>query len=334
MRRRSTIGFTLIELLVVIAIVAILVLMLLPAVNAAREAARRISCVNNIRQIGLAVLGFESAQRRFPPSRHSVGGWSAQAMLLPYLEEDVLASDLDYNQPYSQVTTFRGEKLSSYRVPTYLCPSETQDRVRMGADGQPEHYPLNYGVNLGVWMVWDPATGRGGKGVFYPDSWLTAHSIRDGLSKTICMAEVKAYTPYERNAGIAGELAIPDAAEALPPGGEQKFGPPREKNTGHTEWVDGRSHQAGFTATFRPNTQVRLPRAGGRDIDWTNQQEGKSDHVRTYAAVTARSHHPGVVHVVLMDGATRAISDEIDLQVWRTAATRRGRDGNLDGLGP
>jgi hypothetical protein len=112
----------------------------------------------------------------------------------------------------------------------------------------------------------------------------------------------------------------------LPAGGEQKFGPPREKNTGHTEWVDGRSHQVGFTATFPPNAKVSPARAAGRDMDWTNQQEGKSDQIRTYAAVTARSHHPGVIHVVMMDGATQAISDDIDLAVWRAAVTRRGRE--------
>ena len=317
-------GFTLIELLVVIAIVAVLVLLLLPAVNAAREAARRISCANNIRQVGLAVQNYESAHLRYPPSRHNRGGWSAQAMLLPFLEEGVLADEIDWDLPYDKVLTRAGQRISAYRVNTYLCPSEPQDIVRRGSEGQPEHYPLNYAVNLGVWLVWDPAVRKGGDGVFYPDSWLATRAIRDGLSKTICLAEVKAYTPYERNAAVAGAVPLPGSPDDLPAGGEQKFGPPREKNTGHTEWVDGRAHQAGFTAAFTPNARVTPRRAADRDIDWTNQQEGKSDRVRTYAAVTARSHHPGVVNVVMMDGATRAISDDIDLQVWRAAVTRRG----------
>jgi hypothetical protein len=245
---------------------------------------------------------------------------------LPYLEEDVLAADIDFNQPYGQVRTRGGQRISAYRVNPYLCPSEPQDMSRLGAEGEPEHYPLNYGVNLGIWFVWDPAEQKGGDGVFFPDSWLSAKTIRDGLSKTICMAEVKAFTPYERNAAVAGELPLPATAEDLPGGGEQKSGPPREKNTGHTEWVDGRSHQIGFTATFPPNAEISPARAGGRDIDWTNQQEGKSDQIRTYAAITARSHHPGVVNVVMMDGATQAISDDVDLAVWRAAVTRRGRE--------
>jgi hypothetical protein len=110
------------------------------------------------------------------------------------------------------------------------------------------------------------------------------------------------------------------------PAGEGKYGPAREQNTGHTEWVDGRAHQIGFTTTFRPNADVRPERVGERSIDWTNMQEGKSGTVRTYAAVTARSHHPGIVNVAMMDGATRAISDDVDLQVWQAASTRKGSE--------
>ncbi len=317
-------GFTLIELLVVIAIIAILVLLLLPAVNAAREAARRASCLNNLRQVALATLNFESARQVFPPSRAGRGGWSAQALLLPYLEEDTLARDVDVDRPYSQVTTLGGQLLSAYRVHPYLCPSEPNDVTRMHAE-QAVHYPLNYAVNLGTWFVWDPARQRGGPGAFFPESWLKSRDFRDGLSKTLCLAEVKAYTPYERNAGVTSEMVIPGAAAELP-AGDAKYGPSRGDNTGHTEWVDGRSHQIGFTTTFVPNADVRPERVGNRSIDWTNMQEGKSDSVRTYAAVTARSHHPGIVHVALMDGATRAISDDVDLQVWRAASTRKGRE--------
>jgi prepilin-type N-terminal cleavage/methylation domain-containing protein len=318
-------GFTLVELLVVIAIIAILVLLLLPAINAAREAARRASCANNIRQLAIAMQNFESARQAFPPSRAGAGGWSAQALLLPYLEENTLARDMDLDQPYSAVLTASGVPLAAYRVNPYLCPSETND-VQRYENELPINYPINYGVNLGTWFVWDPEKRKGGPGAFFPESWLQTRDFRDGLSKTLCVAEVNAYTPYERNAGVAGELPLPTDPSELPGGGQAKYGPALGDNTGHTEWVDGRGHQTGFTTTFAPNARVNPDRVGPRSIDWTNMQEGKSDSVRTYAAVTARSHHPGVVNVAMMDGATRAISDDIDLQVWQAASTRKGRE--------
>jgi hypothetical protein len=112
----------------------------------------------------------------------------------------------------------------------------------------------------------------------------------------------------------------------LPSGGEAKYGPDLADNTGHTEWVDGRSHQIGFTTTFTPNRVVTPSRAKPYSIDWNNMQEGKSDRIVTYAAVTARSHHAGIVNVSTMDGATRAITDDIDLLIWRALSTRKGRE--------
>ena len=98
-------------------------------------------------------------------------------------------------------------------------------------------------------------------------------------------------------------------------------------DSGHTEWVDGRSHQTGVTTVFGPNTEV-LCNVGGveYDVDWTNQQEGLSATVATYAAVTARSHHPGVVNALLMDGSVRAFSETIDRQLWQELSTRNGNE--------
>src|SRR5690606_3152787 len=124
-------------------------------------------------------------------------------------------------------------------------------------------------------------------GAFYPNSRLQVRDIRDGMSKTMCLAEVKGYTPYERNAGSSGEIALPNSPDDLPAGGEMKWGEMVSANTGHTAWVDGRAHQTGFTTVFAPNSDVSPQRAGGRDLDWTNMQEGKSPSIRTYAAVTS-----------------------------------------------
>ncbi|MCA9166798.1 MAG: DUF1559 domain-containing protein, partial [Planctomycetales bacterium] len=209
------------------------------------------------------------------------------------------------------------------RINPYLCPSEVNDRPRIEND-VPSNYPLNYAVNMGTWKVWDPARRRGGPGAFFPESKLKTNSFRDGLSKTMSFAEVKAFTGYERNAGLTDELPIPVTAADLPAGGQGKYGRQYFENTGHTEWVDGRAHQSGFTTTFTPNATTAPDRTDGISIDWTNMQEGKSDSVVTYAAVTARSYHPGVVNVSMMDGATRTVSDSIDINLWRAASTRKG----------
>ncbi len=328
-------GFTLVELLVVIAIIGILIGLLLPAVQAAREAARRMACTNNLRQVSLAMHHYHDARKQFPPSflwsgvaGDPSGNWSAQARILPYLEEAALESNIDYDLSYNSVH-LGGDpnqpKISSLRISIYLCPSEPEDRERL-KNGLPEHYPLNYGVNEGVWLVFDPVNRRGGEGAFHPNVGMTTKKLRDGLSKTLMMAEVKAYTPYYRNAGSAtGELPI-DPSALCGMGGDFKNPYPKDPS-GHTEWVDGRVHQTGFTATFAPNTRV-LCTEGDRtyDVDWTNQQEGKSTSTVTYAAVTARSHHRGVVNVALMDGSVHTISDDISLPIWQALATRDGKE--------
>jgi hypothetical protein len=159
-------------------------------------------------------------------------------------------------------------------------------------------------------------------GAFAPLTPLCSAAFTDGLSKTLCAVEVLSYTPYVRNAALPGELPMPVDPTAFPSGGQKKFDPP----TGHTEWVDGRAHQTGVTTTFPPNSVVSPAVADGLDIDWTNQQEGKSSTVRTYAAVTARSHHVGIVNAVRMDGSAAQIADDVERRVWQANSTRNGRE--------
>jgi prepilin-type N-terminal cleavage/methylation domain-containing protein/prepilin-type processing-associated H-X9-DG protein len=322
-------GFTLIELLVVMIIIGVLIGLLLPAVQKAREAARRTACSNNLKQIGLALANFEAATRHYPASWRAtvpdtdgnVSGWSAQAQLLPYLEQVSLHKKINFNLSYDQaadIETADGtvSKLSAMRVSTYLCPSETRDEVRI-SDGEPAHYPLNYAVNLGVWFVYDPATGASGKGVFSPSSRAKASDVTDGMSYTICAAEVKGWQPYFRNAALPDDPGMPLSVDVAALGGDFK------KNSGHTEWVDGRAHQTGFTTTFLPNTEVSYQQDGVTyDVDWTNQQEGKSVTAPTFAAVTARSYHGGGVNTVMMDGSVRWFGDDSNLGVWRAYSTK------------
>lgn len=330
---RSRLAFTLVELLVVIAIIGILIGMLLPAVQQVREAARRISCGNNIRQMSLATLNYESAHMKFPASWvGSVGttdGWSAQAKILPFLEQANLASKIDFNLSYNDSAFDNvnlggtvGVRLASARVEMYQCPSEINSRPRFGSGGEAIHYPLNYVANAGDWFVYDPNGGQIGNGAFGVNRGVRIAQISDGTSNTLMYGEVKAYTPYFRNAGIAGDVPMPgDAATVIGLGGDFKT------NSGHTEWVDGRSHQTSFTSTFAPNSKIIYRDSATDqtyDVDWTNQQEGRSTTARTYAAVTTRSFHPGGVNVAKVDGSVEFESDGIDLVTWQAMSTRNG----------
>lgn len=326
-------GFTLVELLVVIAIVGILVGMLLPAVQSVREAARRITCGNHLRQLALATLHHESAHGVLPTSwlapvdfyeaSSSVDGWSVQAQILPFLEQDLLNSKIDFARGYGDQDPLNvGSELrplAAMRIPVLLCPDELRDEARLQG-GEAIHYPLNYAANLGDWLVFDPVTRQAGQGALTVIRSNSLGTLTDGTSQTLLFSEVKAYTPYLRNAAIEGAVPRPLQPEQIAAlGGDFK------SSSGHTEWVDGRVHQTGFTATFPPNT--RVPYFVGDqafDIDWTNQQEGKSRSIATYAAVTSRSYHPGGVNTVNADGSVHFITNRIDPTAWQALATRNG----------
>jgi prepilin-type N-terminal cleavage/methylation domain-containing protein len=317
-------GFTLIELLVVIAIIAILIALLLPAVQQAREAARRTQCKNNLKQIGLALHNYLDAFTRFPPvsvlpADRTSEPWSAQARLLPYIEQTSLHNLVDWGAS----TEFTANPIvCRTRVPIYLCPSDVNDRARPTA--VLVHYPLCYSFNEGTWFIYDPVSGQIGDGAFHPNRAMKPAEIRDGLSNTLGASENKAFQPNlwdTMNPNMLG-VAPPNSPADLAP----YFGGTFDSN-GHTEWVEGDVHECGFTTTFPPNTVVPYTTGGvTHDIDLTSMRDGESLTVPTYAAVTSRSYHVGSVNVLLMDGSGRAVGNNIDRNVWRSLGTRAGNE--------
>ena len=337
-RRRPRHGFTLVELLVVIAIIGVLVALLLPAVQAAREAARRSACTNNLRQVGLALHNFESARKAFPPSikwSGTVGdksnSVSAYVRLLPYVEEDNLGvfytptSNEDQKLP-------DGRPIQSIRIPLFVCPTETNDVGKFNADGTPNAYPGTYALNLGTWMVFDPTLKTSPPGAFFMNSQLRAGQFTDGLSKTLAAAEVKAWQGYYAGATTAPATPPSSPADICGLGGTVKFGSNLTDNKAHTEWGDGKCNQTGFTTTFAPNTLVPCSANGATsDVDFVGVSEGSSLTALSYAAITARSYHADMVNVVMMDGSVQAISNSIDLTLWRNLSTRAGGE-TIDAL--
>ncbi|MEZ6035324.1 MAG: DUF1559 domain-containing protein [Planctomycetaceae bacterium] len=329
-------GFTLIELLVVIAIIAVLVSLLLPAVQAAREAARRTQCKNNLKQIGLALHNYLSAQSVFPPSYcigESTGGtWSIHARILPFMEQANAYAIADLSVGYNVVPNSTSG-ITQMKVPPYVCPDEINAVERVGVPPAATHFPTTYAFNAGGWQFFTAGASfadgvQPGFGAFGPNSKFSDRDFTDGLSNTLGFSEVKAYTP--NGGGVDPVNATPPTSLDLTSLVTGTVSP-----NGHTEWVDGKIHETGFTTAFAPNSKTIIVAASGStpavegDVISRKERNSAGLSKTSFAAVTARSYHVGTVNALLMDGSVRSVSENIDLNTWRNLGQRA--DGNVVG---
>ena len=328
-RRRA---FTLIELLVVIAMIAILIALLLPAVQQAREAARRTQCKNNLKQIGLALHNYLDTHSVFPPSycvgATTGGTWSIHARILPFMDQASAFASADLSLGYG-VAPNSTIGITQMHVPGYTCPSEIKAVARVATPPAATHFPSTYAFNGGTWNYFVAKTTyadgvMAGDGAFAPNSGFSPRDFTDGMSNSLCFSEVKAYTPNGGGVAISAGTVPPTSLDLT------SYITGTISLNGHTEWVDGKIHETGFTTTFAPNAKTIIAAASGSNPAVEGNLISFKERTAagllnpTFAAVSARSFHTGIVQTLLMDGSARSVSDNIDLRVWRNVSSRSG----------
>ena len=313
-RFRQNNGFTLVELLVVIAIIGILVTLLLPAVQAAREAARRTQCMNNIKQLGLALHNYHNAQGSFPPSAHfdPADGLPDAAtthyvnwviIVLPFLEEQALYDLFDLSQPISHAVNRdpRGVTLS-----VMLCPTDhgrTMRKFNRAAEGD-NWARGNYGANgsLGGYStIWSGAAGPKAprwlsdwtRGVMGANVAVRINDITDGTTKTMLLGELRV--------GLA----------EMDRRGVWAMGGPGSSSL----WMHGSDDGAGPNSCLEGSDNIiaclEIEAVVGRD-SMTRDCMGCCNSCPTSNQATTRSQHNDGVYICLADGSVRFLSDFVE----------------------
>ena len=317
--RSRYLGFTLIELLVVIAIIAVLIALLLPAVQQAREAARRTQCKNNLKQIGLALHNYLATATMFPPAKifdqnaSQCQGWiygnslSWRVMLLPYADQAPLYNGINFNE-WLECRTANPSTIQPLRnkvMPALYCPSDPTDILQNGNAGT--NYPGF--VSAGTNAPNPPAQGScGGSGLAYHGDNSGALSykgrrvaqISDGTSNTVMVGEVF------RGVSFFNLCANSDLTS-------QRC----------RYWIEESGYCGADTSRVPNSAGTRL--AGGQtardEVDWNDENTGGQSGSRP-----ASSSHTGGAHALLADGSVKFVSNNIDLNVWRAAGTASGND--------
>jgi prepilin-type N-terminal cleavage/methylation domain-containing protein len=320
-------GFTLIELLVVIAIIAILIALLLPAVQQAREAARRSQCKNNLKQLGLAMHNYHDAFQMFPLAMaYSVWdtspyrAMSAQAQMLPMLDQASVYNQINFNQLYTDTTTPAvaggpvNNTVKNTKIPMFWCPS---DLAWNGAEAG-NNYVMSGGPS-----IWWSGTAADQVGMFNWRKSVRISDILDGTSNVIAASEsikgdnisgTTTAATFDPKREVNRAIALPSGApntmwtqgqvNAYQNSCLTTF-PTGEYGTGRREWMNGIHGETVFNTMAPPNWAGPDCYAGGG---------GWYDAAGVFPA---RSRHTGGVQALLGDGSVRFISDNIDLIQWQ-----------------
>ena len=330
-------GFTLIETLVVVTIIGILVALLLPAVQAAREAAHRIQCINNLKQVGLGIQAYQAAQGVFPPIDLAMDAkvrgliyagrfQSALSRILPTLEQGDLYNALNFQEiPTLGHVLAMNQTAMQFTVGGFLCPSDP-------AAGVPGYGRCNYAVNLGPSARFapykrDPLSMHGPFAVFQV---LGPADFRDGLSNTVGVSEHLQGDWLKETTRRGGDYLLGDGKDAVPPAGidprsydaaiyfcdHLAASTPVESRRGESWFLSG-YHFTNYNHTAPPN-----PKGSACSFDFN--YDDLHNRVHRSGVFPATSNHPGGVNVVLMDGSVRFVRDGVDLATWRAVATRDG----------
>ena len=322
-RRR---GFTLIELLVVIAIIAVLIALLLPAVQSAREAARRMQCVNNLKQLGLAAMNYESGNGCLPPQQTMViagnaqptsyTSWGISARLAPFMELGPMYNAMNFTLKYSDATN---TTVSYLTIKYLICPSEPNPTPPPGT----LFGVSNYGWNVGDWYVFGGGGAAPNRGAFGVNVGRTLAAFTDGLSNSLLAAEVKASQKLYKSCTAPSSLSptnIPSVADS-PAFIAANYTNGCKADLGHVKWSIGSACYDGFTTALPPNTKVMVG-TPAVDIDYDTVDENNGGP--TYAAITSRSYHPGGVNALFGDGSVRFTKSTVAGNTWRAIGTIAG----------